>query len=185
MTSRIALISAAIIAVLAQIATSWFVTPALLRWNASNVSLMPKLLLWNASASAPRGLYLLHPAQPLRIGALVAVTPPEPLARFAATRGYLPLGVPLLKHIAALHGQTVCRFMDRVTIDGHIAALTRERDTRNRPLPRWQGCRTLRAGEVFLLNAAVPDSFDGRYFGVLSVTTITARAEPLWTIPEH
>jgi type IV secretory pathway protease TraF len=49
-------------------------------------------------------------------------------------------------------------------------------------LPAWKGCRTLRAGEVFLLNPNIPDSFDGRYFGPLSAAAITARAEPLWII---
>ncbi|MBL6851801.1 MAG: S26 family signal peptidase [Alphaproteobacteria bacterium] len=146
---------------------------------------MRKLFLWNASGSAPRGLYLLRPAKPLRGGELVAVLPPEPLARFVALRGYLPLGTPLLKHIAALGGQTVCRFGDRVAVDDHDAVLARERDTSGRPLPRWQGCRTLRNSQVFLLNPAVPDSFDGRYFGVLSADTVTARAEPLWIISEH
>ena len=58
----------------------------------------------------------------------------------------------------------------------------RDRDRRGRSLPVWKGCRTLRAGEVFLLNANVPDSFDGRYFGPVSATAITGRAEPLWTI---
>ncbi len=184
MTRRSAVLAAVGLALLAQLATARVTAPTLLRWNRIDVPGLPKLVLWNASASAPRGLYLLRSASPLHIGELVAVMPPEPLARFAAMRGYLPLGVPLLKHIAVLGGHTVCRFADRVTIDGRTAALARERDSRGRTLPRWQGCRTMRADEVFLLNSAIPDSFDGRYFGVLSANTITARAEPLWIISE-
>jgi type IV secretory pathway protease TraF len=61
----------------------------------------------------------------------------------------------------------------------------RVRDSAHRSLPVWQGCKRLSADQVFLLNATVPDSFDGRYFGVLSASTIAARAEPLWIIPEH
>jgi len=144
----------------------------------------PKILLWNASASAPIGLYLLRPATPLHTGELVAVTPPTPLARFMAARGYLPLGVPLLKHVAALGGQTVCRLARTVTIDGAPVATTLGRDSHGRPLPVWQGCRTLQVGEVFLLNRTAQGSFDGRYFGVLPVTTITARAVPFWTSKE-
>ncbi len=184
MTRRFAVLAAVGLALLAQLATAQVTAPTLLRWNRIDVTSLPKLVLWNASASVPRGLYLLRSASPLYIDELVAVMPPEPLARFAALRGYLPLGVPLLKHIAALDGQIVCRFTDRVMIDGRIAALARERDSRGRTLPRWQGCRALCAGEVFLLNSAIPDSFDGRYFGVLSANTITARAEPIWTTLE-
>jgi conjugative transfer signal peptidase TraF len=144
----------------------------------------PKLLLWNATASAPIGLYLLRPVTPLHIGELVAVTPPAPLARFMAARSYLPLGVPLLKHVGALRGQTVCRSARTVTIDGAAAATALDHDSRGWPLPVWQGCRTLHAGEVFLLNRTVLTSFDGRYFGVLPITTITARAVPLWISKE-
>ena len=52
--------------------------------------------IWNASASAPIGLYRIHPDRDPAIGALVAVAPPERLAHWLSTRGYLPEGVPLL-----------------------------------------------------------------------------------------
>jgi conjugative transfer signal peptidase TraF len=142
---------------------------------------LPKLLLWNASASAPVGLYLLRPAVPLRVGELVVVSAPPRLAEFSTSRGYLPAGVPLLKHVAALPAQVVCRNRAAITINGTTVAIARERDSHGRVLPSWQGCRALRAGEVFLLNAGVPDSFDGRYFGPLTADSITARAVPVWT----
>jgi conjugative transfer signal peptidase TraF len=178
MTARALIVGVAVVAALSQLATSSLLTTT---FQHRNDAPFPKLLLWNASASAPRGLYLLRPAQPLQVGELVAVTPPEPLARFAAMRGYLPSDVPLLKHVAALRGQTVCRFADRITIDDHTATLSRERDTHGRSLPHWQGCRTLRTGEVFVLNPTIPDSFDGRYFGPLPCSSVTSRAIPVWT----
>lgn len=147
------------------------------------VLVVPKFLLWNASASVPRGLYWLRSAKPLHIGELITVTPPKPLAQYMAQRGYLPDGVPLLKHIGALAGQTVCRFNQTVTIDGHTIARARERDSHRRLLTVWRGCLRLHADEVFLLNPGVPDSFDGRYFGVVSSSAITARAVPFWTLP--
>lgn len=185
MIGRAAIRATAFVAVIGQLASSALDAPVLSNQSTRPRVFLRKLLLWNASASAPRGLYLLHPAMPLHGGELVAVAPPEPLARFAAVRGYLPIGVPLLKHIAALDGQTVCRFGRVARVDGSAVAIARERDSLGRPLPSWQGCRALRAGQVFLLNSAVPDSFDGRYFGVLPANAITARAEPLWTISEH
>jgi conjugative transfer signal peptidase TraF len=143
----------------------------------------PTLLIWNASASVPRGLYMVRGARPFHVGELVTVEPPKPLARYMALRGYLPDGVPLLKHIAALPGQTVCRVGRTITIDGHATARALQRDSHGRLLPIWTGCRQVHKGEVFLLNPRVPDSFDGRYLGVLPASTITARAVPLWTIP--
>ena len=141
---------------------------------------MPRLM-WNASASTSVGLYKLHPADRLRAGDLVADRPPLYLSRFMAMRHYLPLGVPLLKYVGALPGQTVCRRSLLILVDGVAVATALTRDHARRPLPVWQGCRLLKPGEIFLLNPAVPDSFDGRYFGVLPLSTVTARAVPLWT----
>jgi conjugative transfer signal peptidase TraF len=136
-------------------------------------------VIWNASASAPIGLYRIHPDNDAPTGALVAVTPPEPLARWMSARGYLPEGLPLLKHVAAKAGQRVCRIGDVVSVDARPVANARARDGQGRPLPVWQGCRTLRAGELLLLNPAHPDSLDGRYFGPLLASAVIGRATPL------
>jgi hypothetical protein len=65
--------------------------------------------VWNASASVPIGLHSVHPARHLTVAALAVAYPPEPLAGWLAERRYLPRGVPLLKPVLALDGQTVCR----------------------------------------------------------------------------
>jgi conjugative transfer signal peptidase TraF len=140
----------------------------------------PKLI-WNASASVPIGLYVVRPAGMLRADELVVITPPEPLASFLADRGYLPEGVPLLKRVLALPGQTVCRTDRTITVGGIAMGEALERDRRSRALPVWQGCRVVAAGEVFLMNRQSEDSLDGRYFGPLPATTIVGRADPLWT----
>lgn len=137
-------------------------------------------LLWNASASLPIGLYVALPARSLVIGDLVAVQPPEPLADLFDRRGYLPAGLPLLKTVRALPGATVSRQQQQISIDGQAIAVARLADRNGRALPQWQGCHQLQDGELFLLNEA-PDSLDGRYFGPLSRTSVTARLVPLWT----
>ena len=137
-------------------------------------------LIWNASASVPIGLYAVHPAGTLRTGELLVVTPPEPLATFLDALRYLPKGVPLLKHIAALPGQTVCRMGDMISIDGITVGAALDRDHLGRSLPVWQGCRVIAAGEVFLMNRQSVASLDGRYFGPLPTTTIVGRADPIW-----
>jgi conjugative transfer signal peptidase TraF len=141
----------------------------------------PTKLIWNASASVPIGLYAVRPAGALHVGELVVVTPPEPLASFLADRGYLPEGVPLLKHILALPRQTICRIGDAISIDGPPVGRALVRDRRGRPLPAWQGCHTIPNGEVFLMNRLPADSLDGRYFGPLPATAITGQAVALWT----
>ena len=150
----------------------------------SSVSITPKLI-WNASASAPIGLYTVRntvrTAADLGVTDLVAVDAPEPLASFLSQREYLPRGVPLMKRIAALPGQTVCRIGRNVSVDTVAMGEALARDRRGRELPVWQGCRTLRAGEIFLMNWDVRDSLDGRYFGPLPKNSVIGRALPLWT----
>jgi conjugative transfer signal peptidase TraF len=145
----------------------------------------PPKLIWNASASVPVGLYAVQPIEGLEVTQIVVVKPPEPLAAFLADGGYLGHKMPLLKRIAALRGQTVCREGAEVQIDGVTWAVARERDRQSRMLPSWSGCRRLRDGEVFLLSWDEPDSLDGRYFGPLPRSTVVGRAHPLWTDEEE
>ena len=138
------------------------------------------LYVWNASASVPLGLYRLQPSNTRYVGELVAVVPPEPLATFLAEGRYLPRGVPMLKHVLALPGQTVCRQGTVVSVDGIAMGNARERDGRGRPLPVWKGCRVVGKGDLFLMNRQSADSLDGRYFGLLPASAAVARAYPIW-----
>jgi len=135
-------------------------------------------LLWNASASAPVGLYLVDSYAFPKPGDLVVLTPTDDIAHLIGERGYLPAGVPLLKRIAAMPGQTVCRRGAAVSIDDAPVALARARDSVGRVMPVWQGCRGIAAGGLFLLNP-VADSLDGRYFGPASSSNVIGIARPL------
>ncbi|MCX8571818.1 S26 family signal peptidase [Aminobacter sp. MET-1] len=145
---------------------------------------MPIRLIWNVSASAPIGLYALDFNSSLEVTDLVAVDAPEPLATFLAARGYLPKGLPLLKRVRAVSGQTVCRTNVLITVDGIEAGTALEHDRAGRPLPAWRGCLSISSGEIFLMNWEVRDSLDGRYFGPTSLDRIIGRAIPLWTDEE-
>jgi conjugative transfer signal peptidase TraF len=142
-------------------------------------------LIWNASASVPIGLYAVHPAGALHANELLVVMPPEPLATFLDERHYLPKGVPLLKHVLALPGQTICRSDRTITVDGVTMGDALDRDHLSRSLPVWHGCRVIADGDVFLMNRQSGDSLDGRYFGPLPTLSIVGRAYPLWTDQEH
>lgn len=146
----------------------------------SLVTFAPKLI-WNASASTPIGLYSIEPDPSPDITGLVAVHAPEPLASFLADGGYLPRGVPLLKRVAGLPGQRVCRTGLAITVDAVPMGDALERDRRGNPLPTWQGCRVVADDELFLMNWQVPDSLDGRYFGPLPASAVIGRAIPLYT----
>lgn len=142
------------------------------------------LYVWNVSESAPLGLYRLRPADRLSVTELVAIKPPEPLATFLDLNGYLPVGIPMLKRVLALPGQTVCRSGRTISVDKIDMGEARERDSRGRPLPVWHGCRVVGEDELFLMNWQSKDSLDGRYFGPITASAVIGRAFPVWTEEE-
>ena len=160
--------------------------PRALKWSAFGLIALglswqqTPLLVWNATASAPVGLYLSTPANTITRGDLVLAMPPPAVAQFAARRGYLPRGVPLVKRVAALPGDVVCSLHRQIAINGRFVAGALLRDGRGRPLPHWRGCLILMQGQVFLLMQGVRDSFDGRYFGPIRRASILAKLVPLW-----
>lgn len=140
------------------------------------------LLLWNASASAPLGLYAVHPGAAIRRGDWVVAWPPRGARALAAQRRYLPRGVPLLKRAEGVPGDQICAVGDTVIIDGRRTVTRRSVDASARPMPTWRGCVTLRDGAVFILMPGVAASFDGRYFGPTAAGDIIGEATPLWLL---
>ncbi|WP_069337872.1 S26 family signal peptidase [Sphingobium yanoikuyae] len=137
-------------------------------------------LIWNASASAPVGLYRVVPGAHLVRGDMVIAWAPYPARLLAARRAYLPFNVPLVKTVVAVPGDIVCARDAAILVNGRLVAQRLARDGAGRPLPRWQGCEGLGPTRYLLLMVAVPDSFDGRYFGSTERADIIGRATLLW-----
>src|SRR3546814_7511718 len=93
---------------------------------------------------------------------------------------YLPAHIPLLKRVGAVAPQHVCIIAGQVRIDGVPSAAVLPADRLGRPLPFWQHCRPLAEGELFLLSATNPGSFDSRYFGPVSASAVIGVAHPVW-----
>jgi conjugative transfer signal peptidase TraF len=142
---------------------------------------LPIVAVWNASPSVPVGLYWLTPIDRLEVAQLVAVDPPDQLAHFIAERGYLPRGTPLLKRVTGLPGQIVCRHDQTITVDGVTIGRALESDSKGRPMPVWRGCRSIANSQIFLMNPDVGNSLDGRYFGLVPLSSVLGLAAPLWT----
>ena len=140
---------------------------------------LPEMLIYNASASAPIGFYWLDD-RAIERGDYVLVRIPERVRELVEERGYLPPDVPLIKRVAAVGSDRICRHGPEISINGTTVAVAQEADPQGRPLPDWQGCSVLAEQTVFLLQDH-PRSFDGRYFGAVETVTIIGRATPLWT----
>ena len=136
-------------------------------------------LVWNASASAPIGLYAVAPGSLAEPGNMVIARVPMPWRRFAATRRYLPINVPLVKRVAAAAGDEVCALGQEIFVNGRWVAERRVIDGAGRPMPKWSGCVRLRGRQLFLMMDA-PASFDGRYFGITDSADVVGKARLLW-----
>ena len=150
--------------------------PVLALAVASFISL-PKKLVYNASASAPIGFYWLD-HRPLRRGDYVLIRVPERVRELVEERGYLPADVPLIKRVAGVDGDEICRYGRVISINGNTVTVAERADGLGRPLPDWQGCHILTEQTVFLLQDH-PRSFDGRYFGPVDRRLIVGRATKL------
>lgn len=137
---------------------------------------MPRVI-WNASPSVPIGFYAVRPAKPQRgqlaVVRLAAGNTGNP--GHAALGRYLPRSAFLLKPVAAIEGDRICRLGALVLVGTRIAARARAVDSAGRPMPKWSGCRILSAGEIFLL-AQSSTSFDGRYLGVTRAEHVVGTA---------
>ncbi len=139
-------------------------------------------LVYNASASAPIGLYRVEQRLPRR-GEMALVEPPPLVELMLYERGLLPRSVPLVKQVAAVGGDEVCRRkgegQDEIAINGQVVAEALEKDTDGRPLPKWEGCLHLATGEFFLLQPH-PRSFDSRYFGPVLRCDVLGVVRRVW-----
>ncbi len=139
-------------------------------------------LIWNRTGSAPQGLYWLSD-EPFTHGRWVVVSARSAEAQWAEEQGFVGRDWPLLKQIAGLPGDEICRSGSAVSINGIDLVEAREVDSRGRALPVWRGCKVLGPNEFFLLTPH-PDSLDGRYFGAMGRSDLTGVAIPLLTSDE-
>src|SRR3546814_20641110 len=86
----------------------------------------------------------------------------------------LPVGVPLIKRIAAVVGDDVCAVDGTIIINGEIVARQLEADRAGRSLPRWRECRKLSGDELFLPMARSEE----RRVGKECVSTCRSRWSP-------
>lgn len=146
------------------------VVPALLVTSlGAAASRRPALALVNESPSLPRGLYLRTPGTSPDRGAVVALRQPSTVRPYLAALG-MPGEVRLIKRVAATEGDAVCSDGRWLLAPGRIIRIARH-DRSGRPLPAWRGCRRLAEHERLVLGDT-PSSFDGRYFGPITVAQI-------------
>ena len=147
----------------------------------SMICTLPERFIWNRTGSVPQGLYWLSD-EPFTKGGWVVVSARSAEAQWAELHGFVGEDWPLLKRVAGISGDEICRDGVTVLINGMPAGEAFIESETGVVLPSWKGCSRVSDDEIFLMNAH-PKSLDGRYFGISSARDIEGSAILLLRAP--
>jgi conjugative transfer signal peptidase TraF len=134
----------------------------------------------NLSDSEPRGIYQLRPFDGHLIpGELIIMEVPVQARPYVYGRGWLPKDGLLLKNVGAVPGDQVMISIDGIMINQKYTGPVFTRDSQGKPLPEIRGSFRVPPGSFLPLATAVPNSFDGRYFGPVPQRLIVGKAKPV------
>ena len=145
-------------------------------------------LRFNTTRSIPVGLYRIVD-EPVGKGAYVIFCPPR-LDVFdeARARGYIPAGFCpgdygfMMKRVLAMEGDAVTSTDEGVSVNGELlpASMPVKTDKAGRMMPRYPfSGYTLGKSELLLMSDVSGTSFDGRYFGPLSLSQVRGVIRPV------
>jgi type IV secretory pathway protease TraF len=134
----------------------------------------------NETISMAKGAYIrTGNAQSVELGDIIAMPLNRPARDYLGDKLGYPKDTMLIKRVAGLSGDVICRHGIEVTINGQTIRAAR-RDTSGILLPYWSGCHVLLPNEVFLLGDHA-SSFDSRYFGPVTKAELSGTYKALMT----
>jgi conjugative transfer signal peptidase TraF len=134
----------------------------------------------NLSHSVPLGLYQVIPPDNLKTGDLVVFEPPQGARFLIHQRHWLPNGWPLIKYVGAGEGDTYAIQGDSFTINDKYMGPVYERDSQGKALPYIGGRYRVERNTFLPISTHINDSFDGRYFGSVPLSSIKGKLSPIW-----
>lgn len=140
----------------------------------------PKVLIYNHTASVPVGWYIVIPSNNYHAGDYVVFKVPHDIQSLAVNRGWMKENDTMLKIIGAVEGDTYRAEKDskRFLINEKYIGEIFLHDKDGRSLPTHFGEFVVGRDE-FLPISYHPFSFDGRYFGCVSVKNIKYKVIPI------
>ena len=129
----------------------------------------------NESASMPKGICAARKSdEPLKRSDVVVFEVPPEVMKLAVERGYIGKGMPFIKSVGAIAGDTYCVRWDAAGygtfyINSVFVGPVFTKDSKGRPLPRIEGCHVVADGNFLPAGIASERSFDGRYWGAMSI----------------
>lgn len=137
-------------------------------------------IIMNYTDSMPKGFYKVVPIKKWRRDMIVVLPVPPSMESLVYGRQWLVRGAPLLKHVGALPGDTVYIDQDTIRINGREIGRVLSMDSTGRPLPKHYQNELVKDGFFLPISTHITNSFDGRYFGTVSIKSAIGEAIPLW-----
>lgn len=134
------------------------------------------------SQSMEPGWYLTYPVffnHKIKTGDIVLFNPDKTTEQLMLARGWIGPNTPMMKYVRAESGDVVCIHDQALWMNQVLVGEIKQQDSLGRPLPQISFCRKLKEGEFFMVSTRRPNSFDSRYFGVVKLNQILARAVAL------
>ncbi len=136
-------------------------------------------VVYTATKSVPRGLYLIVPIKKIARFDLIEFVPPKAAYDFAKKNRWLPQNGTMIKYVFAVPG-------DHILIDNQEILVNHKKVGRiykfyapNKLLPQTKICGRLQVDQYLLLSTKSERSFDGRYFGLVTLPNILGKAYPI------
>lgn len=142
---------------------------------------LPQIFIINTSYSLPVGIYLISNDKNYTKGDIVVIDPPTEIKNFMVNRGYLKNNNYLLKKIYGMQGDIYTTKDNLSYINDKYIGTIYKVDSSNRPLPQFTGKHIIPAGYFLPIADNRPNSYDGRYFGLLNTNVIKFKVYPLIT----
>jgi type IV secretory pathway protease TraF len=134
----------------------------------------------NETISMAKGAYVRTGyAQSVKRGDIIAMPMNKPAQDYLGDKLGYPKDTMLIKRVAGLSGDVMCRHGTLVIIKAQTVQAAR-RDGGGNLLPSWSGCHVLLPNEVFLLGDHA-SSFDSRYFGPVTKAEMSGTYQAVMT----
>jgi signal peptidase I len=137
-------------------------------------------IIVNETISMAKGVYMRSgDPKDASLGDIIAMPMTESARAYLGEELGYPKNIYLVKRVAGVTGDVMCRQDGIVTI-GERTVQAKRHDTKGNLLPFWKGCYTLLPDQVFVLGDH-PNSFDSRYFGPVMRNRLTGRYQEVVT----
>jgi conjugative transfer signal peptidase TraF len=138
-----------------------------------------KTYYFNITNSVPIGIYKAVKTSNIEVGEYVIFDLPDSIAGGIEGRPWFDRKIPLLKKVGALEEAQFEVVNNNFFIDGKYIGPVFSTDTAGLSLPQNPGAHIVRQDYFLPVANAIPNSFDGRYYGDIPISKIRAVVKPL------